>query len=143
MTSLKTQQGAEKRINVTLSSCVYLCACSMAGEGRDRGGKCDCVRTPSSYPGYILLNEDLLTLVSEELVPGNWMGVSSLGSLAFCAGQKENMYNQALLKHQELAFCLTKEHSKRDETLWPELSREFSVVLTTKIIESLVFCWFV
>lgn len=69
------------------------------------------MRTPSSYPGWILLNEDLLTLVSEWLVPGSWMWVNSLGSLA---GQKENMDKQILLKHQELAFCLPKQHSTRD-----------------------------
>lgn len=43
-----------------------------------------------------MLNEDLLTLVSEEFVPGNWMWVNSLGSLAFCAGQKDNMDNQTV-----------------------------------------------
>lgn len=63
------------------------------------------------------------------------MWVSSLGGLA---GQKENMDNQILLKHQELAFCLPKQHSTRDETLWPGLSIEFSVVLAAEIIES----WF-
>lgn len=122
---------------------MLICVLVVWQERGETGGKCDCVRTPSSYPGCVLLNEDLLTPVSEELVPGNWMGVNSLGNLAFCADQKENMYNQALLKNQELAFCLPKQHSKRDETLWPGLSIEFSVVLTAKITESLVFCWFV
>lgn len=55
------------------------------------------------------------------------------------------MDNQTALKHQELAFCLPKQPSTRGETLGPELSIEFSVVLTAEIRQIgslfLFFCW--